>query len=119
MTAHLAPIASRSAAAWRKTSSTDCTRAYPARRETEPVPRLATRPAQPRLHPCLDFLIRGKRVLPAHPLPVHPHPGIAQVEDHPELLNVNSGYDTHSRQQQASRPQDTRPGMAVYPTVSR
>lgn len=29
MTAHLAPIASRSAAAWRRTSSTDGTRAYP------------------------------------------------------------------------------------------
>ena len=51
----------------------------PARRETEPVARFATRPAQPRLHPGLDFLIRGTRVLPAHPLPVHPHPGIAQA----------------------------------------
>lgn len=82
----------------------------PARREAEPVARLAARPAQPRLDPGLDFLVRGERVLPAHPLPVHPHPGAAHVEDHPEPLNISSGHGSHCRQQQVSRPQDTRPG---------
>jgi len=81
-----------------------------ARRQAEPVARLAAWPAQPRLHPGLDFLIRGEGVLPAHPLPVHTHPGVAHVEDHPEPLNISSGHNPHCRQQRVSRPQDTRSG---------
>jgi hypothetical protein len=121
MTAHLAPIASRSAAAWRRTSSTGCTRAYPRAGKTEPVARLATRPAQPRLDPGLDFLIRGKRVLPAHPLAVHPHPGITQVEDHPELRNVSSGHNaiTPIVGSRPVGPPDTRPGTAGCSAVPR
>src|SRR5712691_96603 len=67
--------------------------ALPAGRQPQTIARLAARPAEPRLHPGLDLLIRGRRVLTPHPLSVHSHPGVAQVEDHPELLNISSGHD--------------------------
>jgi hypothetical protein len=31
-------------------------------------------------------------MLPPHPLPVHPHPGIAHVKDDPELLHISSRH---------------------------
>jgi hypothetical protein len=61
----------------------------PARRPPQAIAGLAALPAQPCLHPGLDLLLRGPRPLPPHALPVHPHPGIAHVEDDPELLYIS------------------------------
>jgi hypothetical protein len=68
--------------------------ALPAGRQPQAIGRLAARPAEPRLYPGLDLLIRGQGVLAPHALPVHPHPGVAHVEDHPELLNISNGHDS-------------------------
>lgn len=68
-------------------------RVLPVGRHPEAIARLATRPAEPGLHSGLDLLIRGRRILTQHALPVDPNPGLAHVEDDPELLNVNSGHE--------------------------
>ena len=66
--------------------------ALPASREAQAVASLTGRPAQPRLDPGLDLLVRGGRALPPHALPVHPHAGIAQVKDQPEFRNVSCSH---------------------------
>jgi hypothetical protein len=45
------------------------------------------------LHLGLDLLVRSRRRLTPHALPVHLNSGLAHVENDPKLLNVSSGHE--------------------------
>jgi hypothetical protein len=84
----------------------------PARHEMKPVARLATRPAQPRLDPGLDFLIRGNRVLPRICCRYIRTPASHRSKTTRNFATSAAAITAIVGSSTLAGPQDTRPGTA-------